>query len=91
MDLTISTKDYELVVDNYVLSFIVIFMSKYLHDIPEEGTYYLSKNEINKLIEFLYDNKMDFYDLKYFEFVIDRFENLLSLMQGNEKAKFIFW
>lgn len=28
--------------------------------------------------------------MKYFDFIIDRFENLLSLMQGNEKAKFIF-
>lgn len=29
--------------------------------------------------------------MKYFDFIIDRFENLLSLMQGNEKAKFIFF
>ena len=90
MDITIYTKDYELVVDNYVLSFIVIFMSRYLYEVPEEGTYYLSKNEMKKLIDYLYVNKLSFYNMKYFDFIIDRFENLISLMQGNEKAKFIF-
>lgn len=91
MDLTIKTKEFEFSVDGVALSLIYIFMIKELEIYAKEGTYYLTRNEMNKLIKYIEDNKTEFNNDEYYFLILDNFKSMNMLMHKNEKAIFRYW
>lgn len=91
MDLVIETSDYIFSLDGIGLTFIDIFMMNTLNISIKEGTYYLTKKEIQKLINYLEDNKDEFKNQIYFTSILDKFKSMEMLMKTNEKVKFLFW
>jgi len=86
------TSDYKYSIDGVLLSFIIIFMGKYLKTYPKEGeTYYITKKELGLLIAYLIFNKNEIANHTYFDFVLDRLVNMEMLMKKNEKVKLKFW
>lgn len=84
MDLYIETKDYEFSTDRTYTTYVEIFMANELNCSLEMRTYYLTKKEIKKLIDFL--EKNDATGMTY-----DKFKNMYLLMSTKEKASFKFW
>ena len=91
MDLIIETSDYVFSLDGMGLAFVSIFMANTLKVYVKEGTYHLTKKEIQMLIEYLEKQQLEFQNQNYFVSILDKFKSMEMLMEGKEKAKFTFW
>lgn len=91
MDLTIETKDYRFLLGTIDMSLVCVFLSSELHFSIDEGVRYMTKKEIQRLIEYLEKTKISIKDLKHFESIIDKFTNMEMLMEAKEKARLTFF
>lgn len=91
MDLTIETKEFVFSLDHIALGLVCIFMMEKLKTNAKEGIYFLTKNEIEKMISFLENRKTDFSSKEYYISTLDKFRSMHMLMHKNEKARFKFW
>lgn len=89
MDLSIETSDFKFSLDGIGLAFVSIFMANRLKISVKEGIYYLTKKEIQMLIEYLKEQQDEFKNQKYFSRIVDNFTSMEMLMEGKEKAKLI--
>lgn len=91
MDLSIETSDFKFSLDGIGLAFVSIFMRNTLKMYVKEGTYYLTKKEVQIFITYLKTQQSEFKNQNYYTSILDKFESMEMLMQGKEKAKFYFW
>lgn len=91
MDLTIETKDYKFSLGTIDMSLVCVFLSNELNISINEGVRYMTKKEIQRLIEYLEKTKISIKDLKHFESIIDKFKNMEMLMEVKEKARLTFF
>lgn len=95
MDLFIETKDYQFSLDSIALSFVSIYMMEKLNIMTKLGLYYLTRKEIESMIDYFKckkenESENDFL-LSILDSLIDRFQAMYILMRKNEKAVFKFW
>ena len=95
MILTIETSKFKTSYNINNINFINLFIGKELRKIPQKGqTIKVTKNEIKKLIQYMYEKRNVFENEnnKYFyEKLLTELENIKTNMTIGELANFIFY
>ena len=95
MILTIETSKFKTSYNIDNINFVNLFIGKDLKEIPQKGqTIKVTKNEIKKLIQYMYEKRNVFEneDNKYFyKKLLNELENIKTNMTIVELANFIFY